>query len=180
MICTRCCSTCPPNHIGSLCPACLKITGTGSSIGSGAGGVLGCLTLILGTAICCAIGIHACSDDKPLHPPPISPDVAQRFAEPEQTAPVVSPVVTAAQSRANRIDYAETYERLMLKAGMDATVRTEGKNADTLVITYILVDRPLVYNMLNDSETTDEWKLLGFKRVRFSDGYESSWSQSLK
>ena len=179
MICTRCCSTCPPDHTGSLCPACLKITGAESSKASE--GLLGCLALILCIASTCVfIGIHACSDDKPRQPIPISPDVAQKSAEPEQTAPVVAPVVTLAESRANRIDYAEKYEGLMLKAGMDATVRAEGKNADTLVITYILVDRPLVYNMINDSDTMTVWRTFGFKKVRFSDGYEKSWTQSLE
>jgi hypothetical protein len=237
-ICTRCCSTCPPDHLRSLCPACLevtgvrtgdvclcpacqKITGTKSSTDSGARRVIVFLTLIVGTAICFAIVM--CSADKPVQPIPTSPDVSQtaqdapydpqkilekakrEFAEKDyyttvntltklnasdlkerQASSLYSRAkafvvkADAEEAKAKRLTYAETYERLMLKAGMDATVRTEGKNADTLAITYVLVNRPLVYNMVNDSDTTSEWRSLGFKRVRFSDGYESSWSQSLE
>jgi len=136
-VCTRCCSTCPPDHVGSLCPACLKIIGSASS---GAKGALGCLTLVLGAAISCAIVIHACSDDKDdksVQPIPIAPDVAQRFAEPEQKSPALA-AVPSAPSKADRIDYAQNYEKLCLKAGMDAAVRVEGKSGETLVITYVL------------------------------------------
>ncbi len=86
----------------------------------------------------------------------------------------------AGEARGKRLRFATEYERGLLQAGMDATVRAEGKNADTLTITFVLVNRPLVYNMINDSATMSEWSSLGFKKVRFSDGYESSWSQSLQ
>ena len=82
-------------------------------------------------------------------------------------------------ARTARLTYATTYERGLLEAGMDATVRSEGKNADTLVITYILMNRPLVFQMINDSETMTVWATYGFKKVRFSDGYESSWTQTI-
>ena len=78
-----------------------------------------------------------------------------------------------------RLTYVKTYELGLLGEGMDATVRTDGTHADTLVITYILVNRPLVYKMINDSETMTEWATYGFKKVRFSDGYDSSWTQSI-
>jgi hypothetical protein len=86
----------------------------------------------------------------------------------------------AGEARGKRLIFAKEYERGLLQAGMDATVRAEGKNADTLTITFVLVNRPLVYNMINDSATMSEWSSMGFKKVRFSDGYESSWSHSLQ
>jgi hypothetical protein len=86
----------------------------------------------------------------------------------------------AEDAKNKRLDYAHNYEELCLKAGMDATVRVEGKSGETLVITYVLVNRPFVYNMMNDSETMTTWRNHGFKKVQFSDGYESSWTESIE
>jgi len=48
-----------------------------------------------------------------------------------------------------------------------------------LVIKYILVNRPLVYQMVNDQKQMASWAALGFKKVRFTDGYDSSWTQTI-
>lgn len=80
------------------------------------------------------------------------------------------------QARTARLKYAEDYERGLLDQGMDATVRSEGTNADSLTITYVLMGRPAVYKLINDSELMSQWKALGFKKVRFSDGYDASWT----
>jgi hypothetical protein len=81
-----------------------------------------------------------------------------------------------AESRSARKSYADTYERGLLLAGEDVTVRTQGKNADTLSITYVLIGRPFVYQLMNDRELNSKWISLGFKTVRLSDGYDKSWS----
>jgi hypothetical protein len=81
-----------------------------------------------------------------------------------------------AESRSARKSYADVYERDLLQAGQDVTVRTQGKNADTLSITYVLINRPFVYQLMNDRELNSKWISLGFKTVRLSDGYDKSWS----
>jgi hypothetical protein len=81
-----------------------------------------------------------------------------------------------AESRSARISYAGDYERALLQDGEDATVRAQGKNADTLSITYVLINRPFVYQLMNNQELNSRWIALGFKTVRLSDGYEKSWS----
>jgi hypothetical protein len=83
---------------------------------------------------------------------------------------------TVAEFRSARISYASDYERDLLQAGEDVTVRTQGKNADTLTITYVLINRPFVYQLMNDRELNSRWILLGFKTIRLSDGYDKSWS----
>ena len=83
---------------------------------------------------------------------------------------------TLAEFRSARISYADDYERELLQAGEDVTVRTQGKNADTLSITYTLINRPFVYQLMNDRELNSRWILLGFKTIRLSDGYDKSWS----
>jgi hypothetical protein len=83
---------------------------------------------------------------------------------------------TVAEFRSARISYASEYERALLKAGEDATVRAQGKNADTLSITYVFINRPFVYQMMNDRELNSRWMSLGFKSIRLSDGYDKSWS----
>ena len=86
---------------------------------------------------------------------------------------------TARRDRDARVEYATTFEHGLLKDGIDATIRTEGAKADLLVIKYILVNRPLVYQMVNDQKQMASWAALGFKKVRFTDGYDSSWTQTI-
>jgi hypothetical protein len=81
-----------------------------------------------------------------------------------------------AESRSARKSYADAYERDLLLAGEDVTVRTQGKSADTLSITYVLISRPFVYQLMNDRELNSKWISLGFKTIRLSDGYDKSWS----
>jgi len=83
------------------------------------------------------------------------------------------------EARSARIAYADKYERSLLEAGGDYTVRAEGPNADTLHTTFVLINRPFVYNIENDHDLNATWASLGFKSVRLSDGFDSSWSYKL-
>lgn len=83
------------------------------------------------------------------------------------------------EKRLGRLAYVKDYERALLGAGMDATVRATGRDADTLTMTFILVNRPFVYKSENDHELTKALRALGFRNVHLSDGYDSSWSYKL-
>jgi len=83
------------------------------------------------------------------------------------------------EGRLDRIAYAKDYELSLLGAGMDATVRAVGRNAETLTITFVLVNRPLVYQIENDHKLSSVWLSHGFTNVHLSDGFDSSWSYKL-
>jgi hypothetical protein len=86
----------------------------------------------------------------------------------------------AKNARASRLEYAKNYERQLLASGEDYTVRAQGPDADTLSVTFVLINRPFVYNIENDADLKEQWSALGFKKVRLGDGFDSSWSYSLK
>jgi hypothetical protein len=78
-----------------------------------------------------------------------------------------------------RTEYAKNMERSLLEDYMDMTVSAEGPKKTTLRIQWVRMSRPLVYNFMNNSETTDRFRALGFKKVLFTDGYNSSWLYDL-
>jgi hypothetical protein len=84
------------------------------------------------------------------------------------------------EKRQARLNYAKEYERSLLAAGMDAEVRATGQNADTLSTTFVLINRPFVYNIQNDHNLNSTWTSLGFKSVHLDDGFDSSWSYKLQ
>jgi hypothetical protein len=83
---------------------------------------------------------------------------------------------TMASYRKARLDYADDYEKSMLLAGQNMTIRAEGRDAQILTITYVLTNRSYVYILMNDRALNSKWIDMGFKTIRLSDGYEYSWS----
>ena len=79
-----------------------------------------------------------------------------------------------------RKSYAADLEDAYLKKGQDFKIRTEGKDATTLRIQWVLIGRPFVYNSINDRELMLRWKLMGFRTVVFSDGYNNTWRQRIE
>jgi hypothetical protein len=75
-----------------------------------------------------------------------------------------------------RESYARTTENKMLQEGHDMTVRAEGPYKETLRLTYVLINRPFVYQLINDPEFMMNLRGLGFRRVIFTDGYDAVWS----
>lgn len=74
-----------------------------------------------------------------------------------------------------RKEYAKTFEGNLLSVGMDATVRAQGKDATTIVITHVMVNRPFVYQFQRDQATLSTLQKYGFQRVVLSDGFGQSW-----
>lgn len=79
-----------------------------------------------------------------------------------------------------RVEFAQTYENVLLSKGMDATVTARGKNKTTLKITHVLINRAIAYQMINDTNNTFVWSRAGFTTILFADGYGGEWSYSLK
>jgi hypothetical protein len=85
----------------------------------------------------------------------------------------------------SRTSYAKEIERSFLQAGYDVSVAVSGPKATILRLRYVLFSRPLVYKLTTDSygkETglLDTCRKLGFQKIIFTDGYEKTWSYSLK
>jgi hypothetical protein len=90
----------------------------------------------------------------------------------ERQAAITKQIANDSQSR---VDYAAAAEIRYLKDSMDVTVRASGAKKTTLTLTYVLMGRPTVFNMVNDANFVSIINGLGFKTVIFSDGFNSSW-----
>ncbi|MCI0662202.1 MAG: hypothetical protein L0220_14120 [Acidobacteria bacterium] len=76
---------------------------------------------------------------------------------------------------AERRDFAGIAERNLLSKGFDVTVLVNGPENRTLRITYVLMSRPLVYQLTNDHGFLETAQARGFHKVIFSDGYNRTW-----
>jgi hypothetical protein len=75
--------------------------------------------------------------------------------------------------------FAESIETDFLKAGMDVSVYAEGEATTTLRLKYVLMSRPLVYKLANDTKLIEGAKAAGFRSIIFADGYRSRWVYSV-
>lgn len=73
---------------------------------------------------------------------------------------------------------AENVERGMLSKGYDMTVTVSGRGNRTIKITYVLMNRPLVYQMV-EAGMLNQLREQGFHKVIFADGYGTWWSYDL-
>jgi hypothetical protein len=78
-----------------------------------------------------------------------------------------------------RKGFADTLDTTFLKAGRDASFKVSGTKNTTLEMIYILVNRPLVYQITNESKFLENAWNAGFKKVIFRSGYgygSNSWT----
>jgi hypothetical protein len=66
--------------------------------------------------------------------------------------------------------YAATLDQTLLDKGIESETRTEGKNADTLVIVDVLAGRVRANDLANNTELFRELKALGFKKLHYVNG----------
>ena len=82
-----------------------------------------------------------------------------------------------------RILYASSMEENFIKAGLDAKISADGAQRDQLTVRYALMSKPLVYKFQNEMNLDDQARKFGFKRVVYTNGFESSlgktWSINL-
>jgi len=71
--------------------------------------------------------------------------------------------------------YARKLEKTYLDQGLDVTVTTQGGQATTLRIKWILVSRVVAHQFSQNSEVFSTLRTLGFKRLEISDGYDEEW-----
>ncbi len=80
--------------------------------------------------------------------------------------------------------YASSVEDNLIKAGMNARVRAEGKGKETLRITYALMSHPLVYKLQQEIKIDEKAKDAGFSKLIYTNGFAgssgSTWNVSLK
>jgi hypothetical protein len=78
-----------------------------------------------------------------------------------------------------RKEFARTMESSFLKNGMDVTLTTTGAKGTILTFRYVLVSRPFLYKLANETEFLKNCKRVGFTKVNFSNGYDASASYDL-
>jgi hypothetical protein len=84
-----------------------------------------------------------------------------------------------ANQKAEREAIIDRLESNLLKQGMDFYFNWEGPGGDTLRIKYVLMSRPVVYNITNETDFLNNLRAVGVKKVIFTDGYDESWSYNL-
>lgn len=87
---------------------------------------------------------------------------------------------TEAENLVARRAYPKKAEKAFLDAGQDFYLTVEGKEFRTLRVRYVLMSRPLVHQLTNSAKVVDTWRDIGFRKVIFTDGYNSTWTWSLE
>jgi len=82
-------------------------------------------------------------------------------------------------SQQQRTIYASATEEIFVKSGMDVKVTAKKKKKDQLTLKYVLMSKPLVYKFQNEVKLSDQARVLGFKKIIYSDGYNTSWTVDL-
>lgn len=78
-----------------------------------------------------------------------------------------------------RKTYIQTKESELLGKGFDAYLSLRGKKQDELQIKYVLMSRPMVYQLSQDLDFRHTLQRYGFIKVHFTDGYTDSWDLDL-
>lgn len=79
---------------------------------------------------------------------------------------------------ATRKDYAKELEQRFIDQRMDVDVTVSGKDNTVLNLRYVLANK-VVANDISESGLIKQARERGFKKVRLSDGYKSSWEWDL-
>lgn len=82
-------------------------------------------------------------------------------------------------SQQQRTIYASATEEIFVRSGMDVRVTANGAKKDQLNLKYVLMSKPLVYKFQNEVKLSDQARVLGFKKIIYSDGYDTSWTVDL-
>ena len=78
-----------------------------------------------------------------------------------------------------RLVFARLLEKKYLEEGYDVEIIVEGKNKDILKFKYVLMSRPLIHKITNETGFLETAKKLEFKKVVFTDGFNHSWTYNL-
>lgn len=75
--------------------------------------------------------------------------------------------------------WADEMERRFLSEGKDFSFAVSGDKGTSLRVKWVLLGRPFVYKVANETDFLTNARKRGFKRVTFTDGYDSSWTYDL-
>jgi hypothetical protein len=75
--------------------------------------------------------------------------------------------------------YAKTLERAMLGKGFNTEVQAKGASKQVLEYKYALMSKALMYKLANEGRTLESARNVGFKKLIFTDGFNSSWTYDL-
>lgn len=139
--------------------------------------IVAIVVMLLGLALCNASKTQQSPNTQVAAAPAPAPAPEQRPVAP--LTKQQKKEVAAFQAKLRR-QFAEEQERNFLSNGFDFTVRTNGKDATTIRYTSVLVSRPLVYKLMNESDLANTLKTIGFKKAIFSDGYDAEWTYDLR
>jgi hypothetical protein len=89
-------------------------------------------------------------------------------------------LIAEQQGERRRHDYARELERRMLGQGSDVYVSLTGRNGTTMRMRWILVSRPLAYQIGEDGTILQRLRELGFRRFEITDGYDQTWYWNLR
>lgn len=81
-------------------------------------------------------------------------------------------------SQQQRMIYASTAEEIFVKNGMNIKVSATGANKDQLRLKYALMSQPLVYKFQNEIKINDQASNLGFKKIIYTNGFDSSLGET--
>jgi hypothetical protein len=89
-------------------------------------------------------------------------------------------VSAAADDIADRRAYAQSYEKTLLRQGLDATVTAGGDAGRVLRVQYPLMGKALAFQISENGKLMEAWRDHGFTRAILLDGFGSSWTLGLK
>ena len=72
-------------------------------------------------------------------------------------------------------DYGTRLEISLLKAGFDIHVTVSGDKSQRIDMTYVLMNRPMVYKIMNEMAFPTDTAKKGFQHLTLSDGYHRRW-----
>lgn len=78
-----------------------------------------------------------------------------------------------------RLVYAKGMEREMMDKGISMRISAYGANNTTLQVKYVLLTDAFVYQMRNKAHIDDQARALGFSKVVFTDGYDTTYTMKL-
>jgi hypothetical protein len=81
---------------------------------------------------------------------------------------------------AGRQQYVEELEKEYLRKGYDVHLTATGPHKTLFTFKFILVSRPLVYQLSESDTFIAALRSRGFKKAVFTDGYNSQWNLNLE
>lgn len=81
----------------------------------------------------------------------------------------------AAAKHLLRIELAKTLENKMLDQGLNVDISAIGADQTVLHIKWILVSKAIAHNLSKEADFFSNARLVGFKRIEITDGYDERW-----